>query len=78
MRTFSIKIEGGIGMKAKELIELLQRFDGDTKIIVWGECDPKRPVTLWDWTDTHGAVVLVEVDKQAWVKWSLPYTQESK
>ena len=28
----------------------------------------KRPVTLWDWTDTHGAVVLVETDKQDWVR----------
>ena len=51
-------------MKAKELIELLQRVDGDTKIMVWGNCESRNPITLWDWTDTHGAVVLVEVDTQ--------------
>lgn len=65
-------------MKAKELIELLQRVDGDTKIMVWGECNPRRPVTLWDWTDTHGAVVLVETDKQEWVNRNLQYTEENR
>lgn len=65
-------------MKAKELIELLQRVDGDTKIMVWGECNPRRPVTLWDWTDTHGAVVLVEIEKQDWVDMNLPYAEENR
>lgn len=51
-------------MKVKELIELLRRVDGDTKIVVCGKCGFTNPVTLWDWTDTHGAVVLAEIEKQ--------------
>ncbi len=36
------------------------------------------PVTLWDWTDTHGAVVLVETDTQEWVNRNLQYTEENR
>lgn len=64
-------------MKAKELIELLQRIDGDTQIAIYGECGLTKTITLWDWTDTHGVVVLVGIDKQDWVDVNLPYTEES-
>lgn len=48
-------------MKAKELIELLQRVDGDTQIAICGEGGLTRTITLWDWTDTNDVVVLVAV-----------------
>lgn len=63
-------------MKAKELIELLQRVDGDTEIAVCGKCGLTRTLTLWDWTDTNDVVVLVGIDKQEWVDMILPYTEE--
>lgn len=51
-------------MKAKELIELLQCVDGDTQIAVCCESGLTNTITLWDWTDTHGCIVLVGIDKQ--------------
>ena len=33
-------------MKAKELIDLLQRVDGDTEIAVYGECGLTKAITL--------------------------------
>ena len=63
-------------MKAKELIELLQHVDGDTQIAICGECGVTKTITLWDWTDTQGVVVLVGIDKQDWVDVNLPYTEE--
>ena len=63
-------------MKANELIALLQCVDGDTQIAVCGECGLTNTITLWDWTDTHGAVVLVGIDKQDWTDMNLPYTED--
>lgn len=64
-------------MKAKELIELLQRVDGDKEIAICGEDGLTRTITLWDWTDTNDVVVLVGIDKQDWVDMDIPYTEES-
>lgn len=60
-------------MKAKELIELLQRVDGDTEIAICGDCGVTKAITLWDWTDTHGVVVLVGINKQDWVDMEYDY-----
>lgn len=50
--------KGGINMKAKVLIELLQHLDGDTEIATYAaESVLTKNITLWDWRDTHDVVV---------------------
>ena len=65
-------------MKAKELIELLQCVDGDTEIAIYGEGGVTKAITLWDWTDTHNALILVGIEKQDWIDMNLSYTEESE